>query len=314
MQGRPAHWPELNVIRSSSSISIQVTLCSFVQTQPHIPSSSHYDERLSSEDLSQIRSLLTEHPTWHRTQISHTGENKSYSMEDFALNAFSVFFTQCPSFLAHQKAMQQTKAQNNATSFFEIGEIPSDNQIRQMLDPVQPQALYPSNSHFVLQSYKRRPKIGADSLSPGGLQRQRRAPSQPVGNAPGQRRKNILRAEGPPYHPRRWTLVLGRCPRLGWHWAFGPQKFLFSPESQAANEKRPSESSGILSRSSLCDVPVRDQPSFAKDRRNRSASDFMSQVCQCPLDASVAPRTVLLGDLHDQAVFAWPQAAFVGRR
>ncbi len=25
---------------------------------------------------------------------------------------------------------------------------------------------------------------------------------QPVGNAPGQRRKNLVRAEGPPYHPR----------------------------------------------------------------------------------------------------------------
>ena len=72
-----------------------------------------------------------------------TGKNRSYSMEDFGLSAFSVFFTQCPSFLAHQKAMQQTKAQNNATSFFEIRDIPSDNQIRQMLDPVEPQTLYP---------------------------------------------------------------------------------------------------------------------------------------------------------------------------
>ena len=71
-----------------------------------------------------------------------TGQNRSYAMEDFGLSAFSVFFTQCPSFLAHQKAMQQAKAQNNATSFFEVSQIPSDNQIRQMLDPVEPQALY----------------------------------------------------------------------------------------------------------------------------------------------------------------------------
>lgn len=71
------------------------------------------------------------------------GKNLSYEMGDFGLSAFSVFFTQCPSFLAHQKAMQQAKAENNATSFFEITQIPSDNQIRQMLDPVEPQALYP---------------------------------------------------------------------------------------------------------------------------------------------------------------------------
>ena len=35
------------------------------------------------------------------------------------------------------------------------------------------------------------------------LKRQRRARSQPVGNAPGQSRKNTVRAEGPPYPPRR---------------------------------------------------------------------------------------------------------------
>lgn len=71
------------------------------------------------------------------------GKNLSYAMEDFGLGAFSVFFTQSPSFLAHQKAMQQARSQNNATSFFEISQIPSDNQIRQMLDPVPPQTLYP---------------------------------------------------------------------------------------------------------------------------------------------------------------------------
>jgi hypothetical protein len=72
-----------------------------------------------------------------------TGQNLSYAMEDFGLSAFSVFFTQSPSFLAHQKAMQQARAQNNATSFFAISQIPCDNQIRKMLDPVSPQTLYP---------------------------------------------------------------------------------------------------------------------------------------------------------------------------
>ena len=36
-----------------------------------------------------------------------TGDNLHYSMEDIALGAFSVFFTQCSSFLAHQKTLQQ---------------------------------------------------------------------------------------------------------------------------------------------------------------------------------------------------------------
>ena len=72
-----------------------------------------------------------------------TGSNIRYRMTDIALSAFSVFFTQCPSFLAHQKAMQKAKGENNAQSLFGIQEIPCDNHIREMLDPVSPQALYP---------------------------------------------------------------------------------------------------------------------------------------------------------------------------
>jgi len=71
------------------------------------------------------------------------GKNLSYPMEAFGLGAFSVFFTQSPSFLAHQKSMQQARGQNNAQSLFHLEEIPCDNQIRQMLDPVPPEALYP---------------------------------------------------------------------------------------------------------------------------------------------------------------------------
>jgi len=72
-----------------------------------------------------------------------TGDNTSYSMEDLGLGAFSVFFTQCPSFLAHQKTMQQAKGQSNAQSLFHLAVIPSDNHIRQMLDPIPPEHLFP---------------------------------------------------------------------------------------------------------------------------------------------------------------------------
>jgi hypothetical protein len=72
-----------------------------------------------------------------------TGDNTKYSMEDFGLAAFSVFFTQCPSFLAHQKAMQRAKGRSNAQSLFHLDAIPCDNQIRQTLDPVSPEKLFP---------------------------------------------------------------------------------------------------------------------------------------------------------------------------
>lgn len=71
-----------------------------------------------------------------------SGKNTSYSIRDAALGAFSVFFTQSPSFLAHQRAMEKSKGRSNAGSLFQIEKIPSDNQIRSLLDPITPQHLY----------------------------------------------------------------------------------------------------------------------------------------------------------------------------
>jgi len=71
-----------------------------------------------------------------------TGDNTCYSMADIALSAFAVFFTQYPSFLSFQRAMEQAKGSNNARSLFQVQSIPCDNHIRQMLDPVEPHRLF----------------------------------------------------------------------------------------------------------------------------------------------------------------------------
>jgi hypothetical protein len=70
-----------------------------------------------------------------------TGANTQYSMADIALAAFAVFFTQCPSFLSFQQNMQEAHGRNNARSLFQVEDIPSDNHIRQTLDPVAPEPL-----------------------------------------------------------------------------------------------------------------------------------------------------------------------------
>lgn len=72
-----------------------------------------------------------------------TGQNTRYTIKDAALAAFSVFFTQSPSFLAYQRTMHQNKGRSNAESLFQIEKIPSDNQIRSLLDPITPRQLYP---------------------------------------------------------------------------------------------------------------------------------------------------------------------------
>lgn len=72
-----------------------------------------------------------------------TGDNSRYTMMDAGASAFSVFFTQEPSFLSFQRRMQERYAISNARTLFGVEAIPSDTQIRRLLDPVVPWALYP---------------------------------------------------------------------------------------------------------------------------------------------------------------------------
>ena len=91
-----------------------------------------------------------------------TGKNTSYTMADFGLSAFAVFFTQSPSFLAHQRALQTTRGHNNARSFFQVEGLPCDNQIRETLDPIPPETLFPMydrvyetlRAHGILQRFR----------------------------------------------------------------------------------------------------------------------------------------------------------------
>jgi hypothetical protein len=71
-----------------------------------------------------------------------TGDNVMYSMADAAIGAFSVFFTQSPSFLDFQRTMEVTKGRSNAQSLFGMTRTPSDNHIRNLLDPVPPDTVF----------------------------------------------------------------------------------------------------------------------------------------------------------------------------
>jgi TfoX/Sxy family transcriptional regulator of competence genes len=72
------------------------------------------------------------------------GKNTQYSMKDIALSAFGVFFCQSPSFLAYQRLMQEARGNNNGRTLFGIQKLPTDNQIRNLLDPVDPKLLWPA--------------------------------------------------------------------------------------------------------------------------------------------------------------------------
>ena len=59
-----------------------------------------------------------------------------YTVKDAMLSAFSAFFMQCESFLEHQRLLQAQQGRDNAQNIFEVEKIPSDNQIRNILDEI----------------------------------------------------------------------------------------------------------------------------------------------------------------------------------
>jgi hypothetical protein len=100
---------------------------------------------------------LTEHMRAVFAQLPDargSSNNQHYAMEDAALSAFSVFFTQSPSFLDYQIRMQQQQGKNNAQTLFGVHQIPSDNQIRNILDPVAPHTLFPLIAHMGDELYR----------------------------------------------------------------------------------------------------------------------------------------------------------------
>jgi hypothetical protein len=69
------------------------------------------------------------------------GPNTQYRVQDAVLGAFGIFFTQSPSFLDYQRTLEHQKGQNNAHTLLGVEQIPCDNQVRNVLDPLVPSAL-----------------------------------------------------------------------------------------------------------------------------------------------------------------------------
>lgn len=95
--------------------------------------------------VSYLRSVTATFPD------KRTGKNSFHTIIDTMLSAFSVFFTQSPSFLSFQRSMEKNKGCSNAQTLFEIKKIPCDNHIRDLMDEVPPELLFPVFS-FILNA------------------------------------------------------------------------------------------------------------------------------------------------------------------
>jgi hypothetical protein len=78
------------------------------------------------------------------------GTNTQYSIKNITRSAFAVFFCRIPSFLAQQQLMEQMQGTNNGKTLFGIQKLPTDNQIRNLLDPVDPTLLRTAYRHTFL--------------------------------------------------------------------------------------------------------------------------------------------------------------------
>jgi hypothetical protein len=87
----------------------------------------------------RLRAVLRD--TCQRLPDVRRGRNTQYTVSDAALAAFSCFFLQSASFLAFQRQMEQRQDRNNLRSLFGVAHLPSDDQVRNLLDPVPPMSL-----------------------------------------------------------------------------------------------------------------------------------------------------------------------------
>ncbi len=101
--------------------------------------------RLLDSLLGSLRGCLDHFPD------KRLGLNTTYGMGDIGMAAFSVFFMQSPSFLAHQRHFEAGHGRSNCASLFGIAKIPCDNHIRDMLDPASPDLLHPVFAETVEQ-------------------------------------------------------------------------------------------------------------------------------------------------------------------
>ena len=93
-------------------------------------------------DFDALKGILHQH-TAQLPDYRKAGPNTRYAIQDAALGAFGIFFTQSSSFLEYQRRLQHTHGNNNVQTLLGVAQIPCDNQVRTLLDPIAPSRLDP---------------------------------------------------------------------------------------------------------------------------------------------------------------------------
>lgn len=73
--------------------------------------------------------------------LREPSNGKKYEVLDAVLSAFSVFFMQSPSFLAHEQTRKRERGKNNLETLFGVYQTPTTNQIKNILDLIPPKEM-----------------------------------------------------------------------------------------------------------------------------------------------------------------------------
>jgi len=94
---------------------------------------------LKSLTLEAIVELLA--TTFGELEDPRAAEQLTYPLHDTLMSGFALMFFQHPSLLQFQRAMQQKRRRCNLQTLFGVHEVPSDTQMREILDGVEPEPL-----------------------------------------------------------------------------------------------------------------------------------------------------------------------------
>ena len=90
---------------------------------------------LKSLTLEAIVELLA--TTFGELEDPRTADQLTYPLHDTLMSGFALMFFQHPSLLQFQRAMQQKRRRCNLETVFGVHEVPSDTQMREILDGVE---------------------------------------------------------------------------------------------------------------------------------------------------------------------------------
>lgn len=86
--------------------------------------------------IAAMKSQLGELP-----DLRKPSNGTKYEVLDAVLSAYSVFFMQSPSFLAHEQDRKREQGKNNLENLFGVHKTPTTNQIKNILDLIPPEAV-----------------------------------------------------------------------------------------------------------------------------------------------------------------------------